>query len=239
ANHSVEIQQLIQSLAADLRTCLDVVDTDGTYGIAFDEPRYTIVPYSSGRPIKVRPGQALSHTFLTSGGEVTSLPVWSMFNSLSWLSLDSVTGALTGIAPVITQTTFNVLTGGSATDLSETPAPLKLSCKNAFGEAVNGPLAVSIKIIDPSTLVVSSGSTASGDASAHTFATYTIAAAGATSFVCYGLSQLPGLTLNPATGAISGTLAGSVVAGTYELYVAAVNAYGEGEDKLVTVTIAE
>lgn len=237
AKHSVEVQQLIQSLTTDIRTLLDTVNTDGSYTIAFTEPRYTIVPYSATRPFKVRAGQALSYTLTKSGGESTAAVTWSAANLPSWITLNSSSGNLSGTAPVVSGSTFNVMSGAGEAALSDLLAPINISCKNAFGEAVNGPLPISIQVVNASTPVVSSAATASGAAAAHTFTTYTITASNTpTSFAAYGL--LTGLTLNPATGAISGTLDASVTAGTYYMYVSGINAYGEGEEKLVTITIA-
>ena len=241
--HNGPANEMIRGLVADVQACLTAINTDGSYSINFSEPRYTIVPYSGGRPFKVRSGQAISLSVSKTGGETSSTAVYSAANLPAWLSLNSSTGAFSGTAPALADFTMDYLTAGTDATLADVYPPTYLSVQNAFGEATNGPLAMNFVVVHASTPVVSSGATGTGSVGS-TLSTYTIAASGTpSSFSAFGLDQLNAGTggtvaLNTSTGAISGTLGSAVTAGTYTIYVCATNAYGEGVDKAVVITVS-
>ena len=234
-------------LLTDIMTCLVAVNTDGTYNLNLSDPRWTITKYSSGtRPYKVKSGAAISYTFAATGGETSvspTAPVWTAVTFPSWLTLNSGTGALTGTAPAVSSGTFNINTGGSNTNLNDMYPTTLISCKSAFGESVNGPLPMSFQVTNALASNVTSAGTGSG-VHAGALVTYTVTADNSpTSFVAYDLAQLNAGTggtvaINPATGAITGNCGSATIAGPYTIYVAAINAYGEGVDKAVVITLS-
>lgn len=242
--HNGPANEMIRGLVADVQACLAVINTDGSYSINFTEPRYTIVPYSGGRPFKVRSGQAISFSVTKTGGETSSAAVYTATGLPAWLTLNSSTGAFSGTAPDLFSYTMDYLTAGEYALLADVYPPTSLSVKNAFGEAVNGPLAMNFVVVHASSPVVSSGATGTGTVGS-TLSTYTVTASGTpTSFSAFGLDQLNAGTdgtvaIDSSTGAITGTLGSGVVAGTYTVYVCATNAYGEGVDKAVVFTISD
>lgn len=241
----------INALLADVMAILVTTNTDGAYGIALTSPKVTIVPYSSGtRPYKIKGGAAFSYTIATTGGETTSTPVtFSTTTALpSWVTLNPSTGVLSGTAPAVSGSVFNLLSGGETANVSDTlRTPFMVSAKTAFGESTNGPIPFQLEVTNPLAPGVTSAATGSG-VHAGSLVNYTITASGSpTSFVAYDLAQLnagavPGtISLNATTGVISGNLGsgvGSLGAGTYTIYVAAVNAYGEGLDQAVVITLS-
>jgi hypothetical protein len=241
--HEEVKQSAAKTLLDDLLALITAYNTDQNLSVAIAEPRYTITPFSlTNRPYKVRAGQALNYTFANTGGETTSAAVWSGASLPSWVTFNSGTGALTGTAPAITSTNFNVLTGGGDLALVDNYRTGFISCANAFGESVNGPLPFTIQVVHASTPVVSSAGTGGG-VHAGALTTYNVVASGTpTSYKAYDLSQLNAGTggtvaINPTTGAITGNCGSATTAGTYTIYVCAVNAYGEGEDKAVVITL--
>lgn len=135
----------------------------------------------------------------------------------AWLSLNTSTGALTGTPTA----------GGMI--------PVQLIAFNSAGAGSPFPLVLNVAAAAGSP-VVTSARTATGTVGA-LFGGYTIVASGTggavTSYVAVGLP--PGLTLNPATGAVTGTPTSS---GTYLVNVSANNAAGAGAAVVVTFTIA-
>ena len=239
ASHlDIDTKVLINGLTANLYTALKAISDNDGHNIVFAEPRYTIVPYSNGiRPFKVRAGQAINLTVGKTGGETSSAAVWSAVNLPSWLTFSSG-GVFSGTAPNITKSTFNILSGGSKLQVNEIVANVKISCQNAFGESTNGPIPLTFMVVNLNCSVVSSAATAAG-VHGGAFTTYNITANNTpTAYVAYGLEQFGGtVVLNSSTGAITGTVAAGQTTGTYTIYVAAINANGEGEDKAVVVTI--
>jgi len=257
--HNAETMVAINTLLGQISTLLTAYNTDNTYNIALTQPKVTIVPYSNGiRPYKVMSGQAISYTIATTGGENTNVAVAFSANNLpGWLTLNSSTGALTGTAPALSSSTLNSTRGSRVANVSDVPGgAAMISAINGFGQAVNGPYPFIFEVVSQYSSAVTSAATASG-VHAGAFSAYTITGNTPTdgnsvacpplSFVAYDLAQLnagatPGtVALNPTTGVISGNLGsgtGSPAAGTYTIYVAVINAYGEGVDKAVTVTLS-
>lgn len=242
-DHNEPAYVAAKTLLNDIKTCLTAIDTDGSYSINFSEPRYTITPFSStGRPYKVRAGQVLNYTFAKTGGETSSAAVWSAAYLPSWVTLNSGTGVITGTAPAITSTNFNTLTGAGDLALVDNYKTSLISCVNAFGESTNGPVPFTLQTVHASTPVVSSAGTGGG-VHAGALTTYTVTASNTpTSFKAYGLEALNAGTggtvaINPSTGAITGNTGSATLAQAYTIYVCAVNAYGEGEDKAVVITL--
>lgn len=257
--HHAEANTVVSNLLSNLSTLLTAYNTDNSLGVALTQPKVTIVPYSSGtRPYKVMSGQAISYTIATTGGENTNVAVAFSANNLpGWLSLNSSTGALTGTAPALATSTLNSTRGSRVANVSDVPGgAAMISAINGFGQAVNGPYPFIFEVVSQYSSSVTSAGTATGVHSG-AFAAYTITGNTPTdgnsvacpplSFVAYDLAQLnagatPGtVALNPVTGVISGNLGsgtGSPAAGTYTIYVAVINAYGEGVDKAVTVTLS-
>jgi len=247
--HDPLVDPILRSTLANVLALLTTTNTDGGYTIALAEPRVTITPYSSGtRPYKVKSGQAISYTIATTGGETTSTPVaFTAIGLPYWLTLNAATGALTGTAPAVTSTYVSSTTGGEVAKTSDLYPVAMISAKNAFAESVNGPYPFTFQVTNASASNITSAATGTG-VHAGALAAYTITADNTpTSFVAYDLAQLnagatPGtVALNPLTGVISGNLGagtGSPAAGTYTIYVAAVNAFGEGVDKAVVITLS-
>ena len=228
---------LVRSILADELSLIQAISTDNTYSINFVEPRLTIVPYSSGtRPYKIKTGTAISYSIGTSGGETSSTNIFSAKTLPAWLSINSATGALTGTAPAITSVHFNPKTGGSVANLADEYPTSLVGVSNDFGQAVNGPYPFTFTVVSASTPVVTSATTLN-TAPGATFA-YTITANNTpTSFVAYDITTLGALTVTSSTGVIGGTVSSSLATGTYNIYVAGVNAYGEGIDQAVVVTV--
>lgn len=242
--HNAEAYQQFRETMADIMSFLTMVNTDGSYTIAFTEPRVTIVPYSNGiRPYKVKAGQAISYTIATTGGETTSTPVvFSAQNLPSWLTLNSSSGALTGTAPAVSTYTNNKSTGGTVANVTDIYPTALISAKNAFDEATNGPYPFVFQVTN--TLAPNVTSAATGDGiHAGALTEYTVTADNTpTTFIAYGLEALNAGTggtvaINPTTGVISGNCGSATTATTYTIYVAAINAYGEGVDKAVVFTL--
>lgn len=245
-DHNEAVYVSASTLLNDIMTCLVAINTDGAYNFIFTDPRYTITKYSDGiRPYKVRSGQPISYTFGKTGGETSVspvTPVWTSTNLPYWVTLNSATGVLSGTAPTITATVFNILTGAGNLALSESYTSCMVSCKSAFGESTNGPLPFNIKTVHPTTSVVSSAATGGG-VHAGALTTYNVTASNTpTSFIAYDLAQLNAgvggtVAINPVTGAITGNCGSLTIATTYTINVAAINQYGEGEDKAVVITL--
>jgi hypothetical protein len=239
--HDAAVYQQIRESLADIMTCLTMIDDDGAYTIALTEPRVTITPYSTGaRNYKVKSGQAISYTIATTLGEITTTPrVFSATDLPSWLTLNASTGVLSGTAPAISTYTNNKLTGGSDANVTDIYPTTLVSVKNDFGEATNGPYPFTFQVTHTSAPTVSSAATGTGT-SGGAFTEYDITASGTpTSYVAHGLAQLGTLVvLDTATGKITGTIPATVAAGTYTIYVAAANAYGEGVDQAVVITVS-
>lgn len=239
--HDANAYAAVRESLKDIMTCLTMIDSDGSYTIALTEPRVTITPYSTGtRPYKVKSGQAISYTIATTGGETTTTPiVFSATNLPSWLTLDSSTGALTGTAPTISTDTYNMTTCGSDANVTDLYPTALVSAKNDFGEATNGPYPFAFQVTNTSAPDVTSAATGTGT-SGGAFTTYTITASNTpTSYVAYGLDQLGDeVVLDETTGEITGTIPATVDTGTYTIYVAAINAYGEGVDQAVVITVS-
>ena len=224
-------------LMSDLLTLINAYNVDATVGLTIAEPRVTIATYvGESSPFVAVAGSSVNYTVSVTGGIGSA--TFSAVGLPSGLSINSSTGAITGTAPAITATTFNSTKGNRSAATSQQFSPL-ISAVNSFGQAVNGPYTFPITIVSNTVPVVSSAATGAGNSSTHAFTTYTITASNTpTSFVAFGLSQLKGITLNAATGAISGTLDAAVVGGTYTIYVAGINASGQGPTKAVVITVS-
>ncbi len=129
-----------------------------------------------------------------------------------WMSVNNQTGVISGVPSAPGSLTVQMVASNAGGDSS----PVTLAI--AVAPAANTP-------------IVTSSQTASGQIG--TSFTYQIAATGSpTSYLAKGLP--PGLTLNAATGAISGTPSSS---GTYPVSVSAVNSNGQGASVTVSITI--
>jgi large repetitive protein len=135
----------------------------------------------------------------------------------------AVSGALP--AGVTLNTTTGLISG---TPTAAGNFNITVTASNASGTSAPRAVAISIVLLPPA---ITSAATASGTAGSAF--SYQIAASGSpTSFSATGLP--PGVTVNTATGAISGT---PTAAGTFTATVGATNASGTGT-RVVTITIS-
>ncbi len=140
---------------------------------------------------------------------------YEVLGAPAWLTLNSTTGALTGTPTVPGQ------------------VQVQLIARNTAGASL--PVALTINVAAAAnTPVITSTRTSAGTTGA-AFAGYQIEATNTpiASYLAVGLP--PGLTLNTATGAITGTPTSS---GVYPVVVSAANANGVGAAVVVTFTIA-
>ena len=174
--------------------------------------------------------------------------------SFDVLGLPSVTSATAAPGTVGAPFTFNITATGSPTSYAASPLPAGLALDAATGAIMGTPVAVGVTVVSVTatnatgtsnaatlTLTVSAAGTAPVITSpiaepgtvGTVFATYAITATGSpTSYAATGLP--PGLSLNAATGAISGT---PTAAGVSVVTLGATNGTGTGTATL-TLTIA-
>ena len=165
--------------------------------------------------------------------------------SFDVLGLPSVTSATAAPGTVGAPFTFNITATGSPTSYAASPLPAGLALDAATGAIMGTPVAVGVTVVSVTatnatgtsnaatlTLTVSAAGTAPVITSpiaepgtvGTVFATYAITATGSpTSYAATGLP--PGLSLNAATGAISGT---PTAAGVSVVTLGATNGTGTG-----------
>ncbi len=181
-----------------------------TFNIA---PPLTVPVVTSNGSAPAQVGQSFSYA-ITATNSPTSFGATPL---PAGLSLNAATGMITGVPSTATSPT--------------TPAVVSLTATKRDGTSNPKPLHISIAPA-PAAPVVTSGATANGRVGLAF--TYQIAASGTpTSFVATDLPA--GLTLAPATGAITGT---PTVAGTFAATIAAANTSGLGANAPLTLTIA-
>ena len=157
-------------------------------------------------------GQPFQYVITATNGPLT---VFAATGRPAWLALDTATGVLSGIPTEATTTPISVALAASNTGGAGNPKTLLLTVAPA-----------------PATPVITS--TLSASALAGAAFTYQITASETpTSYVATGLPA--GLSLNPTTGALTGT---PTVANSYSVGLRAANASGLGSPSTLVLDVA-
>jgi hypothetical protein len=174
------------------------------------QPAATAPVITSPSAVAAQVGVALVYQISATGAPTS----YEMTGAPPWMTINPATGALGGIPTAPGTFTVSLLASNAAG--TSAPLPLTLSVAAAAG-----------------TPVVISSRTASGRVGT-LFVGYAITTSpAATTYAATGLP--PGLGLDPATGAITGTPTAS---GIYQATLSASNASGAGQPVVVVFTIA-
>jgi hypothetical protein len=185
----------------------------GSFTVAVSQPAAAPVFTADSPSLTATAGSVYSYTFAASGSPA---PTFALSGAPSWLSITAATGALSGTIPAGTTTfSYTVTATNSAGNVSK-----------SYTVAVSQPAVAPVFTADSPSLTATAGSAYS----------YTFAASG-TPAPTFALSGAPSwLSVNAATGALSGTIPAGTTSFSYT--VTATNSAGS-TPKSYTVAVSQ